>query len=139
MSQRTSSADFRALATIHRQQDLDSSRSVGHWVPLANQRLHGCGATSFYAFLAAVLAWGEIAVTDWRLKDEGVPLEFGLNEFTGRLPRDEWRSALRGEFVTPIDPRPKRHRASPQPNILIDGRALPDSQRFTGPRYWYEF
>jgi hypothetical protein len=133
-------AAFCALATIHRQQDLDSSHSPGHWVALANQRLHGSGATSFHAFLAAVAAWSDIAVSDWRLKEtEGVPLEFGLNEYVGRLPIDQWRATLRGEFVKPIDPRPKRHKASPEPSILIDGRPLPDSQRFTGPRYWIDF
>jgi hypothetical protein len=82
-------------------------------------------------------AWSDIALTDWRLKEEGVALEFGLNEFVGRLPKDEWRRTLRGEFARLIDPRPKRHRASPEPNILIDGRPL--SQRFTGPRYWNDF
>jgi hypothetical protein len=128
-------AAFRALAMIHRQPDLDSSHSAGHWVALANSRLHGQGATSYWPFLAAVLAWGDIAVTDWNLRDEGVPLEFGLNEFTGRLPRDEWRRTLRGEFATPIDPRAKLSKPSPRPIVLVDGRPLPDQMRYVGPRY----
>jgi hypothetical protein len=43
-------AAFRALATIHRQENLDSSHSAGHWVALANQRLHGRGETNFWPF-----------------------------------------------------------------------------------------
>ena len=133
---------FRILGSFHRQADLDHEHSVGHWVAAANERLSRRGEQGirYMDLLAATLAWSDIAVTDWRLKEsEGVPLEFSLNEYVGRLPRDEWRRTLRGEFVKPIDPRPKRYKASPQPNILIDGRPLPDSQRFTGPRYWMDF
>jgi hypothetical protein len=133
---------FRILGGFYRQADLDHEHSVGHWVAAANERLSKRGEQGirYMDLLAAVLGWGDIALTDWRLKElEGVPLEFGLNEFTGRLPKDEWRRTLGGEFARPIDPRPKPHKASPQPSILIDGRPLPDSQRFTGPRYWNDF
>ena len=133
---------FRILGGFHRQADLDHEHTVGHWVSTINERLSKRGEQGirYMDLLAAVVAWGDIAVTDWRLKEtEGVPLEFGLNEYVGRLPIDQWRATLRGEFVKPIDPRPKRHKASPEPSILIDGRPLPDSQRFTGPRYWIDF
>lgn len=107
---------------------------------VANARLCGRGGDiSLTAFLSATLAWGDIAVTDWNLRHEGYLLEFGLNEYVGRLPTDQWRRTLRGEFCKPIDPRPKQHKASPQPHILLDGRRLPDQARFTGPRYWNEF
>ena len=133
---------FRVLGGFHRQEDLDHEHSVGHWVAAANERLSRRGEQGirYMDLLAATLAWGDVPLTDWRLKEtEGVALEFGLNEYVGRLPRDEWRATLAGKFVQPIDPRPKRHKASPQPSILVDGRPLPDSQRFTGPRYWYDF
>ena len=132
---------FRILGGFHRQADLDHEHSVGHWVAAANERLSKRGEQGirYMDFLVAVLAWGDIPLTDWRLREtEGVPLEFSLNEYSGRLPRDEWRRTLAGSFTQLIDPRPKRHKASPQPSILIDGRPLPDSSRFTGPRYWLE-
>jgi hypothetical protein len=135
---------FRVLGGFHRQAELDTSHSVGHWVALANERLskRGKQAIRLLDLLAATLAWSDVALTDWRLRrDEGIPLEFSLNEFTGRLPRDEWHATLAGKFVIPIDPRPKRYLAqnAPRPSILVDGRPLPDSQRFTGPRYWSDF
>lgn len=135
-------AAFRALAVIHRQENLNSSHYAGHWVALANERLHGRGDTSYWPFLAAVVAWGDIALTDWRLKEtEGVALEFSLNEFVGRLPTDQWRATLRGEFAKLIGPRPKRYlkENAPRPSFIVDGKPMPDSQRFTGPRYWNDF
>ncbi len=132
---------FRVLGGVHRQADLDHEHSVGHWVAAANERLSRRGEQGirYMDLLAAMLAWSDVAVTDWRLREtEGVPLEFGLNEYVGRLPRDEWRATLRGEFVTPIDPRPKRFKASPEPSFMVDGKRLPDPLRYQGPRYWYD-
>ena len=134
---------FKILATFHRQPEPDASHYVFHWTSAANVRLQAAqdGEVSLLALLAAVLAWGDIPVTDWTLEGEGYLLEFGLNEFTGRLPKDEWRATLRGEFCTLIDKRPKRRVGdgrTPRPSILIDGKPLPDQQRFVGPRYWYD-
>ena len=133
---------FRILGGFHRQADLDHEHSIGHWVALANERLSKRGEQGirYMDLIAASAAWSDIALSDWRLKEtEGVAFEFGLSEYVGRLPVDQWRATLRGEFVTPSDPRPKRFKASPQPSILIDGRPLPDATRFTGPAYWYEY
>jgi hypothetical protein len=133
---------FRILGSFHRQAELDHEHSVGHWVAVANARLSKRGEQGirYMDLLAAVLAWGDIPLTDWQLKDEGVALEFSLNEFIGRLPKDEWRRTLRGKFVTPIDPRSKRYMNAnaPRPIVLVDGKPLPDQMRFVGPRYWHE-
>jgi hypothetical protein len=99
---------FRVLSTFHRQEEPDSTHYAWHWIAVTNARLRNQGAVSLNAFLCAVLAWGDIALTDWRLASEGFLLEFALNEFTGRLPADEWQRTLRGEFCTLIDKRPKQ-------------------------------
>ncbi len=65
-----------------------------------------------------------------------------LSEFTGRLPRDEWRRTLRGEFVKPIDKRPRQRVGdgrTPRPSILVDGRELPNEMRYAGPGYQVDF
>ncbi|MGB8901317.1 MAG: hypothetical protein WCC90_19705 [Methylocella sp.] len=133
---------FRILGGFHRQADLDHEHSVGHWVAAANERLSRRGEQGirYMDLIAGMLGWGDIAITDWRLREtEGVPLEFSLNEYVGKLPCDEWHRTLAGKFMQPIDPRPKRFKASPKPSFMIDGRPLPDSTRFVGPRYWYEY
>jgi hypothetical protein len=69
-------------------------------------------------------------------------LEFALNEFTGRLPADEWQRTLRGEFCTLIDKRPKQRVGdgrTPRPVVLVDGRPWPDEMRYIGPRYQVDF
>ena len=134
-------AAFRALAGIHRQENLNSAHYAAHWTSLANQRLHGRGETSYWAFLAAALAWNDVLVSDWRHENDGYLLEFGLSEFTGRLPTDEWQRTLRGEFCTLVDKRPKRRvgTTAPRPSILVDGRQLPDEMRYVGPRYQVDF
>ena len=124
---------FHVLTTFHRTPEPDSSRYAWHWVAAANDRLGGRGEVSLLALTAAVLAWGDIALTRWDLRSEGYLLEFGLSEFHGRLPRDEWRSTLAGKFVKPIDKRPKKRVGddrTPRPSILVDGKKLPDDQRF---------
>lgn len=133
---------FHILGGFHRQAELDHEHGIGFWVSAANERLSKRGEQGirYMDLLAAVVAWGDIALTDWRLKEtEGVAYELGLSEYVGRLPIDQWRRTLEGHFTAPIDPRPKRHKASPQPSILIDGRPLPDATRFTGPRHWYDY
>jgi hypothetical protein len=89
-------------------------------------------------FLAAALAWGDIPLIDWRLKNEGYLLAYGLNEYVGRLPRDEWLRTLEGKFAVPIDPRPRQRVGdgrTPRPIVYIDGQRVPDSDRFVGPGY----
>ena len=135
---------FRILGGFHLQADLDHEHSVGHWVSVVNARLSRRGEQGirYMDLLAAVVGWSDILLTDWRLKEtEGVPLEFSLNEFVGRLPRDEWRLTLAGKFVVPLDPSPKRYlkENAPRPSFIVDGKPMPDSQRFQGPRYWYDF
>ncbi|MFZ3327624.1 MAG: hypothetical protein WA231_17830 [Methylocella sp.] len=128
---------FFALSTIHRSPEIDQSHYAYHWLAIARER--GRGDIDLPSFLAAACAWSDVEMVDFRLEDEGVLPAFALNEHCGRLPIDQWRATLAGKFVQPIDPRPKRHKASPQPSILVDGRPLPDSQRFVGPRYWNDF
>jgi hypothetical protein len=129
---------FKVLGTFHRQTEINSAHYAYHWTGVAKSR--GVDVP-MPAFLCAVLAWGDVPLVDWRLKDEGVVLAFGLNEFVGRLPRDEWRRTLRGEFAVPLDPRPKRHMESnaPRPVVLVDGRPLPDQMRYVGPRYEVDY
>lgn len=130
---------FRALSMIHRQEILDTSHYVYHWLTIARER--GRGDIDLPSFLAAACAWSDVEMVDFRLEDEGVLPAFALNEYCGRLPCDQWRSTLAGKFVTPIDPRPKQRVGdgrTPRPSILIDGKQLPDEQRFVGPRYWGE-
>jgi hypothetical protein len=130
---------FEVLGSFHRQEEPDSTHYAWHWIAVANVRLRNRGAVSLDAFLCAALAWSDIPLTRWDLRDEGFLLEFGLSEFHGRLPRDEWRRTLAGRFVEPLDRRPRRHRASPEPSILINGKRLPDPLRYQGPRYWIDF
>jgi hypothetical protein len=132
---------FEVLGSFHRQEEPDSTHYAWHWIAVANVRLRNRGAVSLNAFLCAALAWSDVPLTDWRLASEGFLLEFALNEFTGRLPTAEWQRTLRGEFRTLIDKRPKQRVGdgrTPRPSILIDGKPLPDQQRFVGPRYWGE-
>ena len=112
---------FHVLGSFHRQEEPDTTHYAWHWVATANARLRNQGAVSLNAFLAAACAWGDVPLTDWRLASEGYLLEFALNEFVGRLPKDEWRATLEGRFVTPIDKRPKQRvgTTAPRPNILV--------------------
>jgi hypothetical protein len=76
-------------------------------------------------FMLGALAWGDILVSDWRLLNLGVILEFSLHETIGRLPRDEWRGPLNGKFLTPIVPDRLRKSVksfpTPRPTVTIDG------------------
>ena len=133
---------FRILGGFHRQADLDHEHTVGHWVSTINERLSKRGEQGirYMDLIAACAAWSDIPISDWRLKEtEGVAIEFGLNEYVGRLPCDQWRSSLEGKFVQLIDPRPKRFKASPEPSFIVDGKRLPDPMRYQGPAYWNEY
>jgi hypothetical protein len=136
---------FRILGGFHRQPDLDHEHSVGHWVQAVNERLSRRGEQGirYMDLVAAVVAWSDIEITDWRLREtEGVPLEFSLNEYVGRLPTDQWRATLRGEFTKLVDPRPRQRVGdgrTPRPVVLIDGRPLPNEMRYVGPRYQFDF
>jgi hypothetical protein len=130
---------FSALGSIHRQPELDHTHYPWHWAAVARERAGG--DITGDAFLAGALAWSDVLLTDWNLRDEGIVLVFGLNEFTGRLPVDEWRRTLAGKFAAPIDPRPRQRvgLTAPKPSILVDGRPLPDPMRFIGPGYEVDF
>jgi hypothetical protein len=136
---------FRSLAMVYRQDALDTSVYSHRWVQLVNSRLRNNGGdVSLKAFIAASLAWGDVSMTRWDLQDEGHLLSFALNEFCGRLPTDQWRQTLAGNFAKPIDPRPKKRIGTvhaPRPRIYIDGREMPDEQRFVGgsPLYGVDF
>jgi hypothetical protein len=130
---------FEVLATFHRTREPDTEHYAWHFVEAAGMRLRNRGGgVSSPAFLAAALAWGDVPKVDWRLKNEGVLLAYGLNEFCGRLPTDQWRATLKGEFAVPIDPRPRQRVGdgrTPRPIVYIDGQRVPDETRFVGPGY----
>ena len=124
---------FFALSTIHRSPEIDQSHYCWHWLAIARER--GRGDVNLPAFLAAACAWSDIEMVDFRLENEGVLPAFALNEYCGRLPTDQWRATLAGRFVQPVDPRPRQRVGdgrTPRPSILVDGRELPNEQRFAG-------
>ena len=62
-----------------------------------------------------------------------------IQKFESFRTKDEWRATLAGKFVQPLDKRPKRHKASPRPIVLVDGKPLPDQMRYVGPGYEVNF
>jgi hypothetical protein len=122
---------FQVLASFHRTPEPNKKHYSFHWKSVANERLAAFGKpeVDLPAFLAASLAWSDIPIVDWRLKSEGILLEFGLNEYVGRLPKDEWRRTLASEFPKLIDKRPKTYAAPRGVEINLNGR-VQDPTRF---------
>ena len=116
---------FRILGGFHRQADLDHEHSVGHWVAAANERLSKRGEQGirYMDFLAAVLGMGRYPAHRLAASEtEGVPLEFSLNEYSGRLPRDEWRADIGGFVHATHRPAPQAAQGEPATKHL-DRRA----------------
>jgi hypothetical protein len=113
-------AAFNVLAFIPRQETLNSKVYSYHWIAVGEsiQKSRNISGDIRPAFLCAALAHGDILVSDWTLSNNGVLLEYSLNECVGRLPVDQWRRTLHGQFTTPIIPERLRRvfgRADPLP------------------------
>jgi hypothetical protein len=129
---------FRAASLLHRQPKINTQFDWQFWTRLANERrFPGDGEFIGLALILALIAWGDVELVDWRLYHQGIRPAYNLNQFVGRLPTDSWRKVLAGEFIAPIDPRPRSVRGQPVPkvSILVDGKPLP-VQRHQGPAYW---
>ena len=90
------SAAFTALGAMARLEQPDRRHYAGHFLDHARSWLHSYGISADIGepFTCAVLAWGDIPWSDFRL--DGVLLELGLKAWGGRKANaDSWRRVLR--------------------------------------------
>ncbi len=103
-------AAFRAVGMMHRADKPDKKHYPSYFIDHGDDLLRALGphAEIGPAFLPAVLAWGDVPVSDWRI--DGVTLEIGLNIFRiGRPATDAWRRVLStGSAIALIAPPSSR-------------------------------
>lgn len=133
---------FESVARIYRRTDgkLNMQRDLAFWKRIANaRRLDGSVEISHLGLIAGLTAWGDVRMVDWRKEaySQGVRFACDLDEYSGRLPVDQWRGVLEGKTPALIDPRPKTSKGMPIPkvSVLVDGRPLPVN-RYQGPEYF---
>jgi hypothetical protein len=133
---------FEAVAKIHRRQDgkLDTAHDLAFWKQTVNdRRLDGSVEISHLGLIAGLTGWGDVRMHDWRKEawNQGVRFVCDLDQYSGRLPTDQWRAVLEGKIPTLIDPRPKSSKGQPVPqvSITIGGEQIL-GKKFQGPQFW---